>query len=483
MAVTLASLATLAPLPLAAQAVTGAPRAPRSAETASETDGTLTLDRVLRASAARAPEILAAIARERQADGRLLSSQGEFDLVFGGKAFQRVLGYYDGSYAEGSASQPLLNNGGQLYGGFRVSRGDFPTYEDRYFTNKLGEVAIGGVFSLLRDRLTDKRRTGLTLARNDVEIAALEREMVAIGVQQRAIDAYLTWVSAGQRLQVYRELLGLATARQAGIERQIQLGGQPALLAVENRQNIVQRRVLVVRAEQMLAVAANDLSFFWRDENGRPIVPDASQLPADLPVIANPLIRLKRIDRVERPDLAAILVRVDKARAQGLLARNDMRPRLDLNGEMAKDLGSEGLGGPSRTPFETKVGVTFSMPLQRRAAKGRAAEADARIDELTRDHMRLEDRIVVEINRLAVRANASESQIDLAEQDIDLAGRLADGERRRLFLGASDLLTVNLREQAVVQARINLLDARYQLAALRGELAAVTADRRQLELD
>ena len=367
--------------------------------------------------------------------------------------------------------------------GYRVSRGDFPIYEDQYFTNKLGELKVGGVFSLVRDRLTDTRRTARKLVRNDVEIAGLERRMVAIGVQQRAIDAYLTWVSAGQRLGVYRALLGLATSRQSGIERQITLGGLPAIVAVENRQNVVQRQVLVVQAERMPDVAANDLSFFLRDGDGRPVLPDPKQLPADLPVIANPLSRVGGVDRIARPDLAAILVRVDNARAERLLATNDLRPRLDLNGEMSKDLGAESLGGPSRTPFETKVGLTFSMPLQRSAARGRAAEADARIDELRRERGRLEDRIVVEINRLGVRAAAADRQIDLAGQDVALADELAEGERRRLFLGASELLTVNLREQAAVQARINLLDARYQLAALRGELAAATADERQLRLE
>lgn len=442
----------------------------------------LTLQQVLRTSARSAPEILAALARQRQADGRLLATQGEFDLLFNGGGFSRVLGFYDGMHGEMRAYQPLSTNGGQVFAGYRVSRGDFPIYEDQYFTNKLGEVKVGGVFSLLRDRLTDSRRTARTLARNDVEIAGLERQMIAIGVQQRAIDAYLSWVSAGQRLAVYRALLALATSRQAGIERQITLGALPAIVSVENRQNVVQRQVLVVQAERMLDVAANDLSFFLRDVDGRPLLPDARQLPADLPSIVNPLPRIGGVDRIERPDLAAIMVRVDKAQAQRRLATNDLRPRLDVNGEMSKDLGAEGFGGRSRTPFETKVGLTFSMPLQRSAARGRAAEADARIDELGRERGRLEDQIVVEINRLGVRASAADRQIDLARQDVTLADELAAGERRRLFLGASDLLTVNLREQAAVQARINLLDARYQLAALRGELIAATADEEQLEL-
>ena len=442
----------------------------------------LTMREVLRSSARHAPEILAAAAQERQAAGRLLSTRGEFDMLFKGDGFSRVLGYYDGAKAEAKAYQPLTNNGGQVYAGYRVSRGDFPIYEDQYFTNKLGEVSVGGVFSLLRDRLTDSRRTKLAQAEADVSIASFERQMVAIGVQQRALDAYLQWVAAGQRVRGFRQLLNLAESRQSGIERGIRLGAQPAILSVENRQNIVQRCSNLVRAERTLDAAANDLSFFWRDALGRPVFPTSDLLPDEFPDLKSPLPVFGGLDRLARPDLSAILLRMDKARAERLLAENDLRPRLDVGVDVSKDLGAEGLGGPSRTPLETKVGVTFSMPLQRRDAQGRSIAASAKIDELQRKHSQLEDEIVVRINRLAIRADAAEDQISLARQDASLAQQLAEAERRRLFLGASDLLTVNLREQALLQARINLLDARYELAALKGELIAATADREQLEL-
>ena len=100
----------------------------------------LTLREVLQSSATHAPQILEAMARQRQADARLLTAEGQFDLVFNAEATARPLGYYNGSTAEVSAYRPLQNNGGQVYGGYRKSIGDFASYEGKSITNELGEI-------------------------------------------------------------------------------------------------------------------------------------------------------------------------------------------------------------------------------------------------------------------------------------------------------------------------------------------------------
>ena len=77
----------------------------------------LTLNEVLASSAQQAPQIVEAMARVRQAEGRALSAQGSFDTVFDVDAQTRVLGYYSGTYLESKATRPLTGNGGSLYGG------------------------------------------------------------------------------------------------------------------------------------------------------------------------------------------------------------------------------------------------------------------------------------------------------------------------------------------------------------------------------
>lgn len=445
----------------------------------------LTLAEVLRISARAAPQIVEQLARIRQAEGRALAAEGAFDTVFDVDGRSRALGYYDGSVVEGRATRPFTDNGGYAYGNYRVSRGSFPIYEDQYYTNRAGELKVGVLYALLRDRLVDERRTRRTLAAGDLDLARFEANAVAIGVQRRTIDAYQNWVATGLRLRAYRDLLALTESRRGAIARQVELGARPQILLTENEQNLVRRRALVVRAEGDFQAAANALSLYLRDENGEPLVVGAERLPAD----AGALEGVASVASVEadalaarRPDIQTVLARIDQSLLRLAQAENELKPRLDLRGELGKDVGPEGLGGSSRTPLEAIVGFRFSVPLQNRAAKGRVAEARAEMDALNARGRFLRDQVAVEVEGITIALGAAERLAEAAEQERVLAERLAEGERRRFALGSSDFFLVNQREDTANDARVRLIDAQARIAAARAELAAATADRVALGL-
>ncbi|HQS95960.1 MAG: multidrug transporter [Novosphingobium sp. 17-62-19] len=468
----LALLVSLAgvPTPLIAQDRLAAP-----APTARE----LTLADVLESSATHAPQIVEAMARQRQADARALTVEGQFDLVFNAEANARPLGYYNGSTAEVSAYRPFQNNGGQLYGGYRVSTGDFASYEGKSVTNQLGELKVGAVFSLLRDRMIDERRGRREIAGADIELASLDRDLVAIGVQRRAIEAYQQWVAAGLRVRIYRELFELAEARQESIEKQINLGARPAILSVENQQNIMRRKSLLVQSEQNLQLQANALSLFLRDGLGQPIVPEAERLPPRLTDGVVPRLVDESTAIAARPDLQALVTRIEQTGIRARLAENELKPRLDLNVEASKDFGP---GSFTREPTVGAVGVRFSVPLERRAARGRIAEVAAEQDALQVRLRFLEEQIGVEIANLRTQVSGAEKLAGLATAEAALARRMAEAERRRFTLGASDFLLVNLREESLADATIREIDANYRHAAAQAELVAALADREQLRL-
>lgn len=437
----------------------------------------LTLDDVLQSSAMHAPQIVEALTRVRQAEGRALAAEGAFDIVFDVDAQSRA-GFYDGTYAEGRATRPLAGNGGQLYGGYRVSRGTFPIYEDRAFTDRLGELKVGGLFALLRDRAIDERRGRVAIAASDINVARLEREMLAIGVQARAIAAYQNWVAAGLRLRAYISLLDLSETRRGGIARQVQLGARPQILLTETDQNIVRRRALVVRSEQEFAAAANALSFFYRDETGGRVTPAPDRLPATLPEFRPG----RGAGAVERPDFRSLDARLRQSELRLALAENDLKPRLDVRGELAYDVGRTGLGGRSRDGEEAILGLRFSMPLQRRQAKGRIAEARAEIDGLRTRQRLVSDQIAVEVEGIVIAVDGAEKTAVLASEEAELADRMAAAERRRFELGASDFFLLNLREEAATDARVRLLDALARAALAGVDLAGATANRQALGL-
>jgi outer membrane protein TolC len=237
----------------------------------------------------------------------------------------------------------------------------------------------------------------------------------------------------------------------------------------------------VVRAEQDLAVAANSLSLFLRDEQGKPVTVTPDRLPGDADALAA-LERVRAAGVSSRPDLAAILRRVDQSVARLALAENDLRARLDVRGEAGKDIGDEGLGGRSRTPFEAIVGVRFSIPLENRAAKGRVAEARAEIDALQIRSRYLREQIAVEVEGIVIAITAAERLALAASEEQVLSDRLAAAERRRFELGSSDFFLVNQREETAADAAVRLIDARARIAAARAELAAATGDLASLRL-
>lgn len=448
---------------------------------AAATQAPLTLAEVLDSSRRFTPQILEAAAKVRQAEGKALSAEGAFDTVVKGEADTRLSGYYDGSYATGTITRPIENWGGSLYGSYRVSRGRFPIYEDERFTNQFGEIKVGAVLALLRDRAIDDRRAGRTLARGDVDIAETERMLTAIAIQRRAIGAYVQWVAAGMRLSVYRELLALARDRQAGLTRQVELGARPRIILTENEQNILRRETLVVRAEQELAVAATALSLFFRDENGAPLLPDPARLPASLP--AMPGLKVDpRAALGNRPDLAQIDLRLRQASTRLELDRNGLRPRLDLKLEASQDIGPVGAGGRSRVGTDTRVGLTFSLPLQRRVAKGRIDSTTAEIDALKRRRQQIEESINNALDAISIDVRATAKLSTLAEAERDRADAMAQAERRRFTAGASDFFLVNMREEAATDASVRHLDAMVRQTVAQAELLAAAADLQSLGL-
>lgn len=441
----------------------------------------LALDEVLAASRFHAPQVLEALARVRGAESRLLTTEGAFDTLFNANVDTRPTGFYSGSDAGVRVMQPLAGNGGNVYAGYDVSRGSFPTYQADNFTARYGRFTAGTLFSLLRDRDIDDRRFNRAMASADIVLADNDRLMVAIGVQARAIAAWNNWVIAGQRVAVYKGLLQLALDRQAGFKRQVAEGLRPAILLTENEQNILRRQTLVVQSEQALEQAAVALSLFWRDADGIPLVPTPDRLPprlgAPLPIAEDLLAALEN-----RPDLRVVDVRMAQARQRLLLDRNNFLPKLDLKAEVNQYVGDAGVGGRAYTGTESKIGVTLSVPLQQRTARGRLGQTQAELEGFQQRRRFLEDQIRVEISALSIAARQSRRLLGIAIDEQDRALSMAGAERRRFQEGASDFFLVNIREEAAADAQVRRLDAAFRQIVAHADLAAATADLKALGL-
>lgn len=475
--------ALLAGFVLTATAVAAPPRsdlpAPASV-TAPAQPTSLTLDIVLESSLRHFPQVLAATEKIRAQAGKQLAAEGAFDLRLENDSYARTSGFYDGRITDTRLVKPLPGWNTRLYGGYRVSDGEFPIYEDESFTNDGGEFKLGVVFSLLRDRDFDERRfavrdTSLALAQTEIEA-----RLTQIRVQHAATHAYLGWLAAGRALGIYRDLLALAEARQAGLEERVRDGDLARVYLNENQQYILKRRGRVAEAERTLANAANGLALYLRDSSGQPQPPPPATRPGrwpDLGHVDTAALEATIAATLEvRPELGLVAADVERERIRLALGENALKTRLDLNLETSRDIGD---GSRTREGTDSLVRLDITVPLERRTGRGRVAEARANLSRLELDRQLLNERIAVEVRNIANDIKAAERFVALATLEVEQAAILEEAERERFADGASDFFVVNLREEASADARVRRIEARLgYLRALADFFAAtVQVDR------
>ncbi|NBB25574.1 TolC family protein [Porphyrobacter sp. SLTP] len=436
------------------------------------TTGPLLPDEVLRSSALTFPSILESFEREAAARSDQLSADGAFDLMLKGEYYDRLTGYYSGGFGKVEARQPLRPYGAEVFGSYRVSNGDFPIYENYNYTNNLGEIKVGALFSLLRNRDIDSRRFAIEDTRLAASQARLDVLLVQLNVQHEALRAYWRWVGAGEEIRVFEELLEIAEARQIGLTREVNEGARARIALTENEQNLLRRRSLLEEAKRNFLTAANSLGFYLRGSDGRMVIPTREMLPD--------LSRMKAIAPVEqlvaaplsdviqsRPELQTFKLALERANNRVALRRNDLEPSLNASVELSRDFGQIGPGGPGFDSTDTVVGLTFSVPLQRRTARGAVQRAEAELRETELRQRRIADQITTEVGNILVNLNTALKQADLADAEVKQANQMVQAERTRFRLGAGDFFFVNQREETAANAQIN---------AIRAELAGRLAE-------
>ncbi len=458
---------------IAAAALTGAAAA----------EDILTPEKVLAASAQHFPDILEALANRRAAESGLLEARGAFDLLFESEGKDYVSGFYSGREIGARVRQEIAPFGASVYGGYRVSDGTFPIYEDQRFTNTGGELKVGAVFSLLRDRAIDERRFRLTDAALAVEESDLDLLLTQVGVQHKALVAYWRWVAAGRQLTVYEELQKIAEGRQSGLEQQVRAGARARIFLTENLQNISRRQRLAAEARREFLAATYDLSFYYRGADGAPIIPARASLPSAGVLTAAPPISPDADPSAliaARPELRALGVALRRAERRVALSKNALQPKLEALAEVSTDFGDIAEGGASRDATDTVVGLKFSVPLQRRGAKGKLRRAEAERDALEQRRRKAEDRIEIDLRNIFLDLDTSAALMAIAAQEVDQSEAMQRAERDRFASGASDFFLVNIREETAADARIRLYLAALEARVAQANYSAVALDFERL---
>ena len=461
-----------------------------------EVSDNLLLISVIKSTVDFYPEIEAVLHEIDIAEGEITSALGSFDTKLKIDSENTPIGFYETYRNRFGLEQPTFN-GGSLFGGYRFGRGDMePWYLERN-TNAGGELSLGANWALLRGRDIDARR--LTLWKANLKRRAAEpaiRYQLILACRNAEI-AYWNWVAAGQIYQLNKRLLDIAKSRVDGIEARIAAEDLAEITRTDNDRTILSREVKVTESLAKLQQAAIEVSLFYRDTNGYPIVPLSEQIPeieTNIQLVDMAVEGLISEALCCRPELQTLGLEMQRIRLEIAKAKNDLLPSLNAQFGVSQDFGrptSASAAASSsgavfanfgeKDEFQVDAGLFLGQDLQRRKATGKIRSLCNKLHQLEIKNQFLQQKIETEVRQNYQLTIASNQQIQQAVQSLDLAKQLSVAARERYDEGDVDLFEIILREGQELDAANDVVNALFGFYAHRANLnAAIACDEYQL---
>jgi outer membrane protein TolC len=432
------------------------------------------------------PPLRAALLERPLAEADQLVALGRFDLLLRSRLEAQKFGFYENERFQIQVDQPTTLWGPTLYSGYAQTTGRYPDYDGKLVTNDGGQYFGGVRVPLARDRAIDSRRAELGQRTIGLRLADLSIDQQRIAILQGATRRYWDWVAAGRRLMIAKALLEVAQARDSILTEAVRLGALPQFEQLDNQRLVLQRRNNVVEAQRAIENAAIELSLFLRDDQGKPVLAQDSQLPLAFPdpseLADAQLLADLEAAQSKRPDIMRFIFQRNQVEIDRRLAQNQRLPNIDLFTEYVREIGS---GPVKRGPNDLRAGIIFELPFQRRQATGRLQAAETRLKQIDQRETFQRDQVTAEVRDAASAVRAAFDRSRVLHEELRITRQVEEAERTRYELGDSTLFVLNQREQSTAEAAVReanaLADyyrafAAYELAIARG-LNPVTAPK------
>lgn len=264
------------------------------------------------------------------------------------------------------------------------------------------------------------------------------------------LEVYYKTIYHLQVLQVERELLQKAVEREKIISRRVEEGALANITLVEAKQQVLNRRQRVIKAENDYNNSLNELLGYIG------LSREQFQEQFELPQMQEPLT-----DMQLEPELyyqqavknSLKLAALDRLKQE---LKNHLRlieiqrlPEVDLTGNINKDLRY------SDTGYKVGLDVSF-LPVNDKYI-GRKIEVVAIYTIVQNEEQKEKIELSVTIKNLINSINTAIQNYEVALNDTQLAKQLEQAEIRRFEMGLSNLLLVNLREIATIDSFKNII--------------------------
>lgn len=322
-----------------------------------------------------------------------------------------------------------------------------------------GEQTYAGVaVPIGKGLFTDERRTAVRQAEIFTSINTAEKIKIINKILLEAAKDYWQWYYAYYQYRLSSQSVVLAQEIFSRIKLNM-LEGEAATIDTIQAKITLQSR-LVERQESWLAFQNMGIgisNYLW-DENDQALQIGATVAPvmtaSDQSFQQQLLQDLVMKARENHPELLKLALKLNQLELDRSLAREFLKPQLDLNYSM--------LSQPT-TPYKVdplndyKVGLDFSFPIFLRKERSKVALTKLKIDNVQYQQRQSEREIVNEINSTF---NELQNTIVIQKQQqemVDLYERLLTSELLNLENGESDLFKINVQQEKLLLSQSKLL--------------------------
>jgi len=325
---------------------------------------------------------------------------------------------------------------------------------------KNNSAFVGVSIDPFRGIIVDKRNNIVKQAKNIVELTKNEQLLVINDLLLDASTAYWNWVNAHYVNSILNKTVKNNIERYAVIKNSFISGDRAPVDTTEALAQLQSFEMMQTQSELELQKARLELSnFFWK-ENGVPYELAESVLPIysfDITQIAT--TDIGKLDQLieqaitTHPKIKMLNNKSTILDIEKRLKTVELFPSLKLNYN-ALDNNLNSFNWNTNTNNNFKYGVSLSMPLFQRQARGDIAKTKNKIEDLNWDKKYISYEIENKVKSSFAEFHALKQQIKTNEGVVNANKLLLDVENTKFQMGESSLFLINSRELKFIETEL-----------------------------
>lgn len=318
---------------------------------------------------------------------------------------------------------------------------------------------VGANVSLLRNLITDKRRTALRQAYISKEMSQLEKQVLINDLLMDAAQVYWEWTRTYANRKIISEGVNNLQQRLQFIHENIVHGERAAIDSIEleaTLQSFISKRN---QAELDWQNACLQISaFLWKVDGQAYELPaevsptyDLTQMSIDDIFVLQAQI-IKR-DPVNHPSIFWYDKKIGQITLDQKLKRQDLLPKLDLKYNYWMKPNYPSSAYPNYT-----FGMQFQMPLTLAFSRNQLKMVNLKLQEAELMKQDKTRQINLKYQSYLNEANYLSQQLKAQEASVQANKALLEAEKQKFNIGESSVFMINQREQKYLETLEKLIE-------------------------